>query len=111
MRNGHSPLARSGPAVEHGNQTMMSRRLHAADGSVRPVLITAELSDDEPRTVSKSALLGPDALAAATGAWPVGQVVDLTTLRLSAVRIAPNHAISEAAEYRAVMGSGSRVPG
>ena len=68
-------------AVEHGDEVMVSCRLHAGDGSVRSVLITAEISDDEPSGVSMSALLRMDGLAAATGPWLVGHVLDLTTLR------------------------------
>ena len=90
-------------AVEHGDQVMVSCRLHAADGSVRSVLITAEMSDDEPTGVSMSALLRMDGLTAATGPWLVGHVVDLTTLRLGATRAAANHAVSEAAKHRAVI--------
>ncbi len=81
----------------------MSCRLHAGDGSVRSVLITAEISDDEPSGVSMSALLRMDGLAAATGPWLVGHVLDLTTLRLSATRAAANHAVNEAAKHRAVI--------
>ena len=90
-------------AVEHGDEVMVSCRLHAADGSVRSVLITAEMSDDEPSGVSMSALLRMDGLAAATGPWLVGHVVDLTTLRLGATRAAANHAVNEAAKHRAVI--------
>ena len=50
-----------------------------------------------------SALLRMDGLAAATGPWLAGQVVDLTTLRLGATRAATNHAVSEAWKHRAVI--------
>ncbi len=90
-------------AVEHGDQVMVSCRVHAADGSIRSVLITAEISDDEPSGVSMSALLRMDGLTAATGPWLVGHVVDLTTLRLGATRAAANHAVNEAAKHRAVI--------
>jgi hypothetical protein len=90
-------------AVEHGDEVLVSCRLQAADGSVRSVLITAETSDDEPSGMSMSALLRMDGLAAATGPWLVGHVIDLTTLRLSATRAAANHAVDEAAKHRAVI--------
>jgi hypothetical protein len=90
-------------AVEHGDEVLVSCRLHAADGSVRSVLITAEVSDEEPTRVSMSALLRMDGLAAVTGPWLVGHVVDLTALRLSATRAAANHAVIEAAKHRAVI--------
>jgi len=90
-------------AVEHGDEVMVSCRVHAADGSIRSVLITAEISDDEPSGVSMSALLRMDGLAAATGPWLVGHVIDLTTLRLGATRAAANHAVHEAAKHRAVI--------
>ena len=89
--------------VEHGDPMIVSCRLHTSDGSVRSVLITAELSDNEPNGVSMSALLRMDGLAAATGPWLAGQVVDLTTLRLGASRAAANHAVLEAAKHRAVI--------
>lgn len=44
-----------------------------------------------------SALLRMDGFAAATGPWLAGHVVDLTALRLGAVRAAANHAVDEAA--------------
>ena len=90
-------------AVEHGDPVIVSCRLQVADASVRSVLITAEVSDDEPNEQSMSALLQTDGLAAATGPWLVGHVIDLTTLRLSATRAAANHAVSEAAKHRAVI--------
>jgi hypothetical protein len=90
-------------AVVHGDPVMVSCRLHAADGSVRSVLITAVMSDDEPTGVSMSTLLRMDGLTAAAGPWLVGQVVDLTTLRLGATRAAANHAVNEAAKHRAVI--------
>jgi hypothetical protein len=90
-------------AMEHGDPVMVSCRLYAADGGVRSVLITAEVSDDEPTEQSMSALLPMDGLAAASGPWLVGQVVDLTTLRLGAARAATNHAVIEAAKHRAVI--------
>ena len=89
-------------AVEHGDPVNVSCRLHAGDGSVRSVLITAELSDNEPNGVSMSALLRMDGLAAASGPWLAGQVVDLTTLRLGATRAA-SQAVMEAARHRAVI--------
>ena len=90
-------------AVEHGDEVLVSCRLQAADGGVRSVLITAEVSDDEPTGVAMSALLRMDGLAAVTGPWLVGHVIDLTTLRLSATRAAANHAVNEAAKHRAVI--------
>jgi ANTAR domain len=91
-------------AVEQGDPVMVSCRLHTADrGSVRSVLIAAEVSDDEPKEQSMSALLRTDGLAAVTGPWLAGQMVDLTTLRLGATRAATNHAVSEAAKHRAVI--------
>ena len=45
--------------------------------------------------VSMSAMLCTDPLAAATGPWLVGHVVNLTTLRLGATRAAADHAVSE----------------
>ena len=44
-----------------------------------------------------------DVMAAATGPWLVGHVIDLTTLRLGATRGAANHAVNEAAKHRAVI--------
>ena len=90
-------------AVAHGDEVLVSCRLQAADGGVRSVLITAEMSGDEPTVVSMSALLRTDGLAAATGPWLVGHVIDLTTLRLGATRAAANHAVNEAAKHRAVI--------
>jgi len=90
-------------AIEHGDEVLVSCRLHAADGSVRSVLITAEVSDDEPSGVSMSPLLRMDGLSAATGPWLVGHVLDLTTLRLGATRAAANHAVNEATKHRAVI--------
>ena len=90
-------------AMEHGDPVMVSCRLYAADGGVRSVLIAAEVSDVEPTEQSMSALLPMDGLAAASGPWLVGQVVDLTTLRLGAARAATNHAVIEAAKHRAVI--------
>jgi hypothetical protein len=90
-------------AIEHGDEVMVSCRLQAGDGSVRSVLILAEISDDEPSGVSMSALLQMDGVAAATGPWLVGHVLDLTTLRVSATRAAANHAVHEAAQHRAVI--------
>jgi len=90
-------------AVEHGDPILVSCRLQAADGNVRSVLITAEVNDDEPNGVAMSTLLRMDGLAAATGPWLVGQVLDLTTLRLGATRAAANHAVNEAAKHRGVI--------
>ena len=90
-------------AVEHGDPVIVSCRLHTCDGSVRSVLVTAERSDDGPNEQSMSALLRMNGLAAATGPWLAGQVVDLTTLRLGATRAATNHAVSEAWKHRAVI--------
>jgi hypothetical protein len=90
-------------AVEDGAPVLVSCRLHAADGSVRSVLITAEVSEVEPNESSMSASLRMDGFAAATGPWLVGQVVDLTALRLSATRAAANHAVIQAAKHRAAI--------
>jgi hypothetical protein len=90
-------------AVEHGDEVLVSGRLQAADGGVRSVLITAESSTDEPTGVSMSALLRMDGLAAATGPWLVGHLIDLTTLRLGATRAAANDAVNQAAKHRAVI--------
>ncbi len=89
-------------AVEHGDEVLVSCRLHASDGSVHSVLITAERCD-EPSGLSMSALLRMDVVAAATGPWLVGHVLDLTTVRLNATRAAANHAVNEAAKHRAVI--------
>ena len=90
-------------AVEEGAPVLVSCRLLAADGSVRSVLITAEVSEVEPNESSMSALLRMDGFTAATGPWLVGQVVDLTALRLSATRAAANHAVVQAAKHRAAI--------
>ncbi|GAA3705833.1 hypothetical protein GCM10022204_24240 [Microlunatus aurantiacus] len=90
-------------AVEHGDQVMVSCRLHAAGGGVRSVLITAEVSDDQPDGQPMCALLRKNHVAATTGPWLVGQVLDLTSLRLSASRAAANHAVNQSAEHRAAI--------
>ena len=90
-------------AIDHGDPVRVSCRLHTADCTVRSVLITADLSDDDPHELSMFALPRTTRMAAATGPWLVGHVIDLTTLRLGAARAAANHAVTEAAKHRAVI--------
>ena len=90
-------------ALGHRQPVVVSCRVHGADGTVRSVLITAEVMEAEPRGLSMAALLEMDGLAAATGPWLAGQLVDLTAPLINATRVATNHAVTEATRHRAVI--------
>ena len=90
-------------ALEHGRPARVSCRLYAADGTFRSVLMTAEVMEAEPSELSMADLLDMDGLAAATGPWMAGLLIDLTDLRISAARAAADHAVAEATQHRAVI--------
>jgi len=90
-------------AVEQWRSFVVSCRLHTADGRFRSVLVVAELMETEPSGFAMSKLLNVDGLAAATGAWLAGHLIDLTELRLNATREAATHAVVEATRHRAVI--------
>ena len=90
-------------AVQHGRPVDVSCRLHASDGTLRSVLIAAEVMEAEPSDLSTATTLEMDMLAGDTGPWLAGLLIDLTELRLSATRAATNHAIAEALRHRAVI--------
>ena len=81
----------------------VSCRLHAADGTLRSVLITAEVMEAEPSELSMATTLELDMLAGGSGPWLAGLLIDLTELRLSAIRAATEHAVAEALRHRAVI--------
>ena len=90
-------------AVQHGHPVNVSCRLHAADGTLRSVLIAAEVMEAEPSELSMATSLEMDMLAGDSGPWLAGALIDLTELRLSAVRAATEHAVAEALRHRAVI--------
>jgi hypothetical protein len=90
-------------AVEHGQPVDVSCRLHAADGTLRSVLITAEVMEDEPSELSKATSSDLEELSGGSGPWLAGLLIDLTELRLSATRAATEHAVTEALRHRAVI--------
>jgi len=90
-------------AVEQWRSFVVSCRVHTADGRFRSVLVVAELMEAEPSGFATSKLLNVDGLAAATGAWLAGHLIDLTELRLNATREAATHAVAEATRHRAVI--------
>ncbi len=81
----------------------VSCRLHAGDGQVRSVLLVAELMGSHPSAYAWTDLLHLDGLAASTGPWMAGQLIDLTELRVSASREAANQAVAASARRRAVI--------
>jgi len=90
-------------AVQHGHPVDVSCRLHAADGTLRSVLVTAEVMESEPSELSMASTLEMDMLAGDRGPWLAGLLIDLTELRLSAIRAATEHAVAEALRHRAVI--------
>ena len=90
-------------AVEHGQPVDVSCRLHAADGTLRSVLIAAEVMEDEPCELSMATTSDVEELSGGNGPWLAGLLIDLTELRLSAIRAATEHAVAEALRHRAVI--------
>jgi len=90
-------------AVEHGRPVAVSCRLYAADGTLRSVLITAEVLETEPSELSMDTSLDVDTLSDHSGPWLAGLLIDLTELRLSAIRAVTEQAVTEALRHRAVV--------
>ena len=87
-------------AVAYGQPVYVSCRLHAVDGTLRSVLITAEVMETEPSDLSMDTSLDLDILSGDGGPWLAGLLIDLTEIRLSAVRAATEDAVAEAHRHR-----------
>ena len=72
---GETPFGNCGltcPAVQHGEPVDVSCRIHAADGTLRSVLIAAETMEAEPSELSMATSLDVDVLSGDRAhGWPV----------------------------------------
>ena len=69
----------------------------------RSVVIAAETMEAEPSELSMATSLDVDVLSGDRGPWMAGLLIDLTELRLTAVRAATEHAVAESLRHRAVI--------
>jgi hypothetical protein len=67
-------------ATEQWRSFVVPCRLRSTAGSMRPVLIAAELMEAEPSGFAIADLVLLDGLAAGSGPWLSGHVIDLTDL-------------------------------
>lgn len=90
-------------ATEQTGSVIVSFSLRTANNQVRSVLVVVELMESEPSGLDLAMVVEVDGLAAGTGPWLAGHLIDLTELRLGAARDAADEAVAESRRHRAVI--------